>query len=432
MAVRDARNIAGAFGKRNAISIKRAYGLYIEDINGKRYLDLTAGGSTAVGYSHPRLNEALIEQIRKDSGHVDRGVGFSGLHSDLADEIKRYLPSSYASAKLVFGHSGSDAVEKAIRLVRFATKRSIIVSYFEAHHGANATALSASPTLREMGSNSISRLFQLPGFMYMPFPDRYRPWFGRDNTKDVGEASISFLDRLLTSVVSPDLVAGVIIEPILSYGGNVVPPPQYFEKLGELCRGRGIPLIVDEVLTAIGKTGKMFAMEHWDTWGDVICIGKALSGSLPLTVTLAKEDLAERWEPSEYVGISKDGHLLGCAASLEILRIVREERLVQNAEKMGAYFSKALRDLKRDRHVQGDIRGLGLMIGFDIVKSEKSREPDGELAQKVVRNSKKEGLIIGTVGAAHNVLRFMPALTISRTEIDIAIEHLDRAVSVSM
>ena len=402
----------------------------MEDTNGRKYLDLTAGSSTAVGYSHPRVADALIQQIGKETDSVDRLFGITELHSDLVEEIKSLLPSIYSSGKVVFGHSGSDAVEKAIRQVRFATNRPIIVSHFEAHHGANATALSASPTLMEMGSNTISRFFELPGFIHIPFPDSYRPWFGqrREEDNNSGAASLAYLERLLSSVISPELVAGVITEPILSYGGNVVPPRNYFTGLQKLCRKNRIPLIADEILTGIGKTGRMFAMEHWNAWSDVICLGKALSGSLPLSVVISKDDLAEKWGPSDYVGVSKDGHVLGCVAAIEILKIVKDEKLVQNAEKVGQYFSSALADLKGDRKLLGDIRGLGLMQAFDLVKSEKSREPDPNFAKRVVKNARKNGLILGAVGAKHNVLRFMPALTIQKAEVDWAMNQLDAAI----
>jgi len=419
---RDRENICKALYSRQGLAIKRAYDVYLEDVEGRKYLDFTAGGVTAVGYSHPNVVDAVVEQARNMLDQPDLSIGIIDLRNDLAEEIKGFVPAKLSDGKIAFGHSGSDIIERAIRIARFATQRPMVISYFEAHHGASPGALSASPTLQEMGSSTIARFFQLPGFLYMPFPDPYRPWFGSGT--NVANASLAFLERLLSSTISPQLVAGVLVEPVLSYGGNVVPPDGYFEGLSKICERHEIPLVSDEVLTGIGKTGRMFALEHWHVWPDVLCLGKALSGSLPLSMFLATRELADKWNARDHVGMSKDGHVLGCAMALAILRTVREMKLVQRAERMGQYLSKRLHDLKEEQSVRGDIRGLGLMQGFDLVQSEESRTPDGELARRIVDLSLQKGLIIGTVGVQHNVLRFMPSLTVTEEHIDTAMEVL--------
>jgi len=299
----------------------------------------------------------------------------------------------------------------------------VIFSYFEAHHGASAAALSASPNLKDMGSNWVSRFFQLPGFLYMPFPDSYRPWFGEG--AEAGAASLAFLERLLSSVISPSMVAGVIIEPILSLG-NVVPPDGYFQALAEICRRNLIPLIADEVMTGIGKTGRMFAMEHWNVWSDVICLGKGLSCSFPFAMLLAEDELAQKWESKDYASMSKDGDILGCAVALETLRVVREEKLVERAEKAGSYLINRLEDLKQDCKLLGQIRGLGLMVGFDLVESESTKVENSELAKKIFDGALKHGLILGLRGSKGNILEFLPALTIDNSQIDSAIEILEQ------
>jgi 4-aminobutyrate aminotransferase-like enzyme len=406
--------------------IKRAEGLYVEDVDGNRYLDFMSGGFTAVGYSHPKVIEAIVEQAKKgaDNPRSDHFLAVPELHSDLAEEIKSFVPNDLADGKILFGHSGSDIVERSIRLVRFATKRPMIISHFDAHHGATSTALSASPTLKEMGTNIVARFFQLPGFLHVPFPDPYRPWFG--SSADEGKANLEFLERLMSTVVSPQMIAGIIVEPILSMGGNIVPPDGYFQGLVKLCNENQIPLIADEIMTGITKTGRMFAMEHWDVWPDVICLGKALSGSLPLSILLARSDLAEKWDPKDHAPMGRDGYILGCAASIAILRLVHEERLVERAEKMGNYLMKCLRDLKEERGLMGQIRGLGLMVGFDLVESEDTKKPASDLAENVALRVQKHGLIIGTVGVKGNILRLMPSTIVDENQIDTAVDILDR------
>jgi len=331
------------------------------------------------------------------------------------------------TGKIVFGFSGSDVVEKSIRLVRFATHRPLIVSTYEAHHGANATALSASPTKKEMGTNVLSSFFQLPGFIHIPFPDPYRPWFG-DRVNE-GQQCLDFFERLITNVYSAGLVAGVIVEPVLSYGGNIVPPEGYLKGLQKICRRNAIPFIVDEVLTGIGKTGKMFALEHWRLDPDLVCIGKALSGPLPLTLAVASNQLSDSWEAKDYVGISKDGYILGCAAAIEILRIVHDEELVANAARVGIYLKNRLDDMMKDLKLEGDVRGLGLMMAVDLVGSEKTKEPATSLVEKVINLARRSGLIIGRVGAKGNVIRFVPTLTVAEKEVDNALEILEAAIS---
>jgi 4-aminobutyrate aminotransferase-like enzyme len=426
---REHENLCRALYRDTAIVMKRAYDVFLEDVQGKRFIDFTAGGVTAVGYSHPRVVEAAVRQAKEGLDQCDIAWGVYDLRNDLIEEVKRWIPSKLTNGKVAFGHSGSDIMERAIRLTRFATNRPVIISYYEAHHGATPGALSASPTLREMGSHTIARFFQLPGFFYMPFPDSYRPWFGEG--ADAGKASLAYLERLLQTVISPSQVAGIMIEPILSYGGNVVPPEGYFQKLAEICQHYGIPLISDEVMTGIGKTGRMFALEHWGVWPNVLCIGKALSGNIPLTLLVAENDLAEKWGRENSVGMSKDGQLLGCAVALETLRIVREERLVEHAEKMGRYLLKSLIDLQDDLRIPGQIRGKGLMLGFDLVKDEKTRTPSTERAAKTIQLALKEGLVVGAVGSQHNVLRFTPPLTIQEQHIDEAMAHLEKAFQAS-
>ena len=422
---RENKNLCRAIYQKSSIPTKRAYDVYVEDVNGKRYLDFTAGSTTSVGYSHPKVVEAVVEQAKNGIDQCDLRYGAYDLRNDLAEEVKSWVPSKLADGKIAFGHSGSDIIERAIRLTRFATNRPIIISYYEAHHGSSPGALSASPSLMEMGRHVIARFFQLPGFFYMPFPDSYRPWFGEG--ADAGKASLAYLERLLNSVISPELVGGILIEPVLSYGGNMVPPDGYFQGLARICREYGIPLISDEVMTGIGKTGRMFGLEHWGVWPNVLCLGKALSGSIPLTLLLAENDLAEKWNPEDHVGMSKDGQLLGCAMALAILRVVREEKLVQHAEKMGRYFGKRLHDFQEDLDLPGQIRGLGLMVGFDLVEDEKTKKPATEFAIKAVELALREGLMCENVGAKRNVIRFIPSLTVKEEHIDSAIEILDRA-----
>jgi 4-aminobutyrate aminotransferase len=424
---RDRKHLNKALYPKPGIAMKRAFEEYVEDVDGKRYLDFTAGATTSVGYSHPRIIEAAMNQLRRGIDHTqsDLSLGVVELRSELAEEVKGYAPSHLSNRKIVFGHSGSDIVERAIRLVRFTTNRPMIVSYFEAHHGASAGALSASPNLKDMGSNWVSRFFQLPGFLHMPYPDSYRPWFGTG--PDAGAASLAFLEKLLAYVISPKLVAGVIVEPILTMG-NLVPPDGYFEALADICERNQIPLIADEVMTGVGKTGRMFAMENWNVWPSVICLGKALSCSFPFAMLLAEDELAEKWEPKDYASMSKDGDLLGCAVAIETLRIVREEKLLDHAKKTGAYLMNRLQDLKKDCGLLGDIRGLGLMVGFDLVESEQTKKEDSAFAMKIHDRAMNHGLILGLRGAKANILAFMPALTLENDQVDTTIETLENVI----
>jgi 4-aminobutyrate aminotransferase len=424
---RDLLHLNKALYPKSGIALSKAYEEYVEDVDGNKYLDFTAGASTSIGYSHPRIVEAATKQLRKGIDHTqsDLSMGVVELRSELAEELKSFAPSHLANRKIVFGHSGSDIIERAFRLVRYTTGRPVIISSYEAHHGASAAALSASPTLKEMGTNWISRFFQLPGFVYMPYPDSYRPWFGAGG--DAGAASIAFLEKLLSNVISPSLIAGVIVEPILSMG-NIVPPDGYFAALSDICERNHIPLIADEVMTGIAKTGRMFAMEHWNVWSTVICLGKALSCSFPFAMLLAEDEIADKWEPKDYASMSKDGDILGCAVALETLRVVREEKLSERAEKTGSYMRNRLEDLKEDCKLSGKIQGLGLMIGFDLVESEQTRKEDSKLAMRIFENALKHGLILGLRGARSNVLAFMPALTIDNVQVDTAIGELEQTI----
>jgi diaminobutyrate-2-oxoglutarate transaminase len=427
---------ARSYPRRLPVAIRRAEGVFVDDMDGRRYIDCLAGAGAlalALGHHHP----VVVEAIRRT---LADGVPFQTL--DLTTPVKdRFvealfssLPKAFADqARIQFcGPSGADAIEAAVKLVKTATGRRSILAFHGAYHGMTHGALGLTG---EIGPKlHVSGL--MPDVHFLPFPYLYRCPFSLGG--EVGwRSSLAYIERLLddsNSGITPP--AAMILEAVQGEGGVIPAPDEWLREIRRMTRERGIPLIIDEVQTGIGRTGRMYAFEHSGIQPDVLVLSKAIGGGLPLSAVVYHKDL-DRWQPGAHAGTFR-GNQLAMAAGTATLQYVKERRLDLHAHEMGERLMAILRNIQKDKPQIGDVRGRGLMIGIEIVNPAGSPDalgvysPNRKLACRIQEECLRRGLIVELGGRQGSVVRFLPPLIVTIDEIDRIGTIFAEAVRVSI
>ncbi|WP_152564961.1 diaminobutyrate--2-oxoglutarate transaminase [Methylobacter sp. BBA5.1] len=425
---------ARSYPRRLPIAIRRAEGVFVDDMDGRRYIDCLAGaGALALGHHHP----VVVEAIRRT---LADGVPFQTL--DLTTPVKdRFvealfssLPKAFADqARIQFcGPSGADAIEAAVKLVKTATGRRSILAFHGAYHGMTHGALGLTG---EIGPKlHVSGL--MPDVHFLPFPYLYRCPFSLGG--EVGwRSSLAYIERLLddsNSGITPP--AAMILEAVQGEGGVIPAPDEWLREIRRMTRKRGIPLIIDEVQTGIGRTGRMYAFEHSGIQPDVLVLSKAIGGGLPLSAVVYHKEL-DRWQPGAHAGTFR-GNQLAMAAGTATLQYVKEHRLDLHAHEMGERLMAILRNIQKDKPQIGDVRGRGLMIGIEIVNPVDSPDalgvypPNRKLACRIQTECLKRGVIVELGGRQGSVVRVLPPLIVTTDEIDQIGTIFAEAVRVSI
>lgn len=401
--------------------VKSGRGATIEDSDGHTYLDFLSAACIAnTGHSHPRVVEAIKKQADKLL-HYNLAYAYTEEAVRLAEELCRIAPGSYEK-RVAFGLSGSDANDCAIKLVRQATRRPLVISYLRSYHGATYGALSLSavslPMRRYMGPT-------LPGVFHAPYPDCYRCQFGgRPDTCDL--ECFTALTNLFETSCPPEEVAAVFIEPIQGDSGVIVPPDRYMTALRAACDRHGILLVAEEVQTGFGRTGRWFAIEKWPLEPDVVVMGKAMASGMPLSAVVGRRELFEDWESPGHA-LSTSANPVSCAASLATIEVIEDEGLVEKARESGAYLKERFRDMALRHSLIGDVRGEGLMLGVDLVTDRTLKTRAEKETAKVAFAAWQRGLFITFF--SRSVLRVAPPLVVTRDEMDRALSILDESLS---
>jgi 4-aminobutyrate aminotransferase len=411
---RDHAIISPSFGRVYPLVIKSGRGCIITDVDGNEYIDLNAGLAVCnVGHSHPRVVQAIKDQADRFL-HYSYTDFYYENYIDLGEILHDLIPGDFEK-KFFYGNSGAESVEAAIKLSRWHSRRQGILAYIGAFHGRTlgAVSLTASkPAQRRYFAPLI------PGVEHIFYPYCYRCPFNLE-CPDCGFRCVTYVDDyLFHKFVPPEEVAMILVEPIQGEGGYIVPPDGYFKALRELCDEHGILIAADEVQSGLGRTGKWFASEHFDLVPDIVCMAKGIAAGLPLGVTASRADLMD-WTPGSHAS-TFGGNPVSASAAIEVIKIIKEERLLENAEKVGGHLIERLREMQDTHPMMGDVRGRGLMVGVELVKNRDSKEPAKEETEEVMMRCFEKGAALVNCGVS--VIRWMPPLLITEELIDSALE----------
>ncbi len=426
---------ARSYPRRIPLALKRAKGLYVEDVEGRTFIDCLAGaGTLALGHNHPVVIEA-IQQVLADELPLHTLDLTTPVKDRFVQDLFGLLPAELAAeAKIQFcGPTGTDAVEAALKLVRTATGRSTVLSFQGGYHGMSQGALSLMGSL---GPKKPLGALLSSGVQFMPYPYDYRCPFGLGGVEGV-KANLHYLENLLNDPeAGVQLPAAVIVEVVQGEGGVIPSDLDWLRGLRRITEQAGVALIVDEIQSGFGRTGKMFAFEHAGIIPDVVVLSKAIGGSLPLAVVVYR-DWLDTWLPGAHAGTFR-GNQMAMAAGSAVMRYLQEHDLPAHAAAMGERLSEHLRILQRDFPQLGDIRGRGLMLGVELV--DPAGKPDAlghppvhaRLAPQLQRECLKRGLILELGGRQGGVVRFLPPLIITKAEIDRVAEIFGRALQAAV
>jgi 4-aminobutyrate aminotransferase len=396
---KDETFISPSYARVYPLAIESGSGCIVKDVDGNEYIDFNSGlVCLNVGHSHPKVVEAIKKQSEKFL-HYSNTDFYYRPAANLAEKLCEVTPGQSAK-KVYLANSGAEAVEAAVKLSKWHTRKQQFIAFIGAFHGRTIGALSFT------ASKSIQRRHffpMLPGVTHVPYPYCYRCPF-KLSYPDCNYWCVDFIDEMILQ--------------------KYVPPPEYFRRLKRIADKYGLLLIDDEIQAGMGRTGCWFAIEHWKVEPDIVCIAKSIASGLPLGAVVSRARLMD-WDGGSHAS-TFGGNPLSCVAALSVIDIIREERLLENATKQGNYIMKRLENLKEECEIVGDVRGRGLMIGTEIVEDKDTKKPAGEKAKEIMMKCWKRGVAIITCGAS--TLRIAPPLIITRENIDAAMDIIEDVI----
>ncbi len=410
---RDALVLSSSYARDYGFVMDHGKGAQVWDVDGNRYIDFSAGiAVNSTGHSHPEIVKAIQEQAEKFI-HISSDY-YHELMVRVAERIDEIAPMK-EDVTVFLANSGTESVEAAIKLARYATGRQRFIGFLGAFHGRSMGSLSFTASK----FTQQERFFPtMPGVWHVPFPDPYHPVFPTPPGGDEGDAVVDYIENVLfPDALPPDEVAAVLVEPIQGEGGYIVPPPHFFPRLRKMCSDHDILLIADEVQSGVGRTGKWWAIQHWNVEPDIVCIAKGIASGVPMGATAARRSVGAKWKAGAH-GNTYGGNPLAAVSALKTLELI-ENGYMQNAAEMGKYMLDALEEMQARHPLIGQVRGKGLMIGVEFVLDQKTKVPARDLRNAVVHRCFEKGLL--TLGCGRSTIRFMPALMIGK---DLAEEGL--------
>jgi 4-aminobutyrate aminotransferase len=416
----DEQYISPSYTRSYPLVIEKGEGVVVTDVDGNRFLDFTSGIAVcSTGHSHP----AVVEAIRRQAGkflHMSGTDFYYEAQSTLAEKICR-IAGFTEELRVFYGNSGAEAVEAALKLVRYHSRRPLVLSFMGAFHGRTmgALSLSASKMVHEKGFAPL-----VPGVTHVPYGYCYRCPYNLTYPECDIHCVKWIKDDLFKRVIPPEEVAAIFVEPIQGEGGYVVPPPEFHQRLYGLCQEYGILYVADEIQSGMGRTGKMFAFQNFGVEPDVFTLAKGIASGMPLGVMVAKKEIMN-WGPGSHAS-TFGGNPVSCEAAIATIDLI-ENGLMQNAARMGAHIMEQLQEMQKRHRLIGDIRGMGLMVGIELVTDREKKTKAIEERNRAVQLAFDRGLLL--LGCGENALRLIPALVVSRPEIDKGLSILDEVLT---
>jgi len=421
---RDRAVLSPACTRAYPLVVKHARGAIVEDPDGNRFLDFNAGiAVAATGHCHPRIQRAIREQAGKFI-HMSGADFYYENMVELAEKLAKLAPGGREEGQRVyFGNSGTEAVEAAMKLARHHTGRQNFIAFFGAFHGRTLGALSltSSKSVQRKGFGPL-----VPGVTHIPYADCYRCAYGKQPATCAVECVKVIEERVFRHTTPPEEVAAVFVEPVQGEGGYIVPPKRFFDELQDVCRRHGILLVADEVQSGMGRTGRMFASEHFDMVPDILVLAKGIASGMPLSAMVARRSIMD-WGPGAHAS-TFGGNPVAVSAALETIQLL-EESLLNNARTMGKRLLARMADWPARFQRVGEVRGLGLMIGFELVRDQATKEPAPEIRDRIVTLAFERGLLV--LGAGRSTMRLCPPLVIRREQADYALDSLEECLRLA-
>jgi 4-aminobutyrate aminotransferase len=418
---KTAEYVSPSISRFYPLVVDSAHGVLVKDIDGNQFIDFNSGIAVlSTGSTHPKVVAAIERQAKKFVHFSYTDFYYENL-VQLSEELLSMIPGSF-SKMVYYGNSGAEAVEAAMKLSRNYTKRPIFLAHSGAFHGRTMGALSltASKPIQREGAFPL-----IPETVHFPYPYCYRcPW--KQTFPECDYYCVDyFKEQYLEKFVPTDEVAAYFFEPIQGEGGYIVPPPEYFHKM-EFMRKEGILMVSDEIQTGVGRTGKFLGIEHFGVTPDLVTIAKGIASGLPLSAMVAKAHVMESWKPGQHAS-TFGANPVAVEAALATLDIMKTEHLMENAKRMGKVATKRLNEMKERYEIVGDVRGLGLFVGAEIVKNKKSKVRGEQEARQIMEYCFRHGLLLITSG--RNTLRVIPPLNISEEELNEGLDILEEGIA---
>ena len=420
---RDMQTVSPSYTRSYPLVAHRGEGAIVEDVDGNSFLDFNAGiAVVSTGHCHPQV----VEAIREQAGRLIHMSGTDFYYEEmvhLAERLSAVSPGG-VPRRVSFGNSGAEAIEGAIKLARYHTGRDKFIAFLGAFHGRTMGALSltARKAVQRKGFGPL-----VPGVVHAPYPYCYRCPFGREPETCAVECAKFIEDTLLSTIAPAEEVAAIVIEPVQGEGGYIVPPQKFFDELQRIAARFGILLVLDEVQSGAGRTGKMWAAEHFNASPDILAVAKGIASGMPLSATIARAEVMS-WPPGAHAS-TFGGNPVACAAGLVTVELLEKE-LIANAARIGGYIMDRLRDWPARFPIVGDVRGLGLMIGIELVRDQKTRERAGAARNRVLELAFERGLLV--LGAGENSIRLCPPLVITRDQAAFAGDVLEECLKIAI
>jgi len=420
----DERYISPSYTRSYPMVAKRGRGIVVEDVDGNEFFDFSAGiAVTSTGHCHPEV----VAAIRKQAGELIHMSGtdfyYEGMVT-LAERLSKIAPMP-GPHKFYYGNSGAEAIECALKLARYHTKRQQMIAFFGAFHGRTMGALSLTAS-KPQQKRRFSPL--VPGVTHVRYPDVYRGCAGgkQDAEKFALGCARYIEDRVFKTLLAPEEVAAIFVEPIQGEGGYVIAPTIFMQELRRICDQHGILLVVDEVQSGMGRTGKWFAVEHTGVHPDIVCIAKGIASGMPLGITMSKAGIMD-WVPGSHAS-TFGGNPVCIAAALATLDVIEKEGLIRNSREVGDHMVKRMGSWPKKHKIVGDVRGRGLMIGVEIVKDQTTREYGTSERDRIVQLAFERGILF--LGCGPSTIRIAPPLIVTKDEADIAMDALEESISI--